>query len=620
MKKNAKLLLVTLLVSMCLLNPAQGATQYQVGTENGPISLAAELIEGEDGTLMVPLKSLTIALGGVYPEMSIGTAVHAAILNDKVLFLLAPPSVNAYAVFPISALQQTDGNIQDMDGLIAFFAQELYSSNSVHAIDFPHFEQNNEFYVPLDFFSDAFVLDASVQGSLIQFKDNYIHYSSVENNAEQTPIRFELEGFGDKVYDGLPISISPSQVKGYYNGEVVTDFLLPELWFSTMDRQGQVYSFETPPSQPGIYMLEVFTSPREPKYIGRDFFEFTISSPDGHVPGKDLDVGAVIDKYYSGIPESVFPSLTLDKTTYSPGEAMSLTLAGSFSGDIYIEILWSDKGLIVSREAVNKGLSVFSAPCYAGRYVIRLYCGTENIASKGFSVVGSPSVPTLLNAQVVTGEDNNVAGINLSWEQEDMPEPGYILERESSDGTVRLTPADASGWVDVDVLPNTSYTYCLKKDNIHQSNPVVVTLSSFQSSEYAANRNDQSIILWPGRPAMLVNGDSVPIDPTDPRIVPVAENNYIRLPIRAVIEAMGGTVDWDGARQLVLIEIWGKHVEIPLGGMVVRVNGEVWHFPVATQARNGRTLVPIRCLEAIGCEVDWLSEYGKVLISYSGEE
>lgn len=87
-----------------------------------------------------------------------------------------------------------------------------------------------------------------------------------------------------------------------------------------------------------------------------------------------------------------------------------------------------------------------------------------------------------------------------------------------------------------------------------------------------------TIVLKINNPIMTVNGVQKEIDPgkgTEPVIV----GGRTMLPIRALIEALGGTIGWDGSE---------KFTE------------------VAPQIVNGRTMVPLRyIIENLGYDVTW---------------
>lgn len=114
-----------------------------------------------------------------------------------------------------------------------------------------------------------------------------------------------------------------------------------------------------------------------------------------------------------------------------------------------------------------------------------------------------------------------------------------------------------------------------------------------------------TISLQIGNPMMTVNGEKKPIDAegTTPQIV----NDRTLLPIRAVMENMGGTVGWDGATSTVTLKKDGKT-------LYLRINtAYCWddsgsNIPLDSPPIivNNRTLLPIRAVaEYFGASVEW---------------
>jgi hypothetical protein len=118
----------------------------------------------------------------------------------------------------------------------------------------------------------------------------------------------------------------------------------------------------------------------------------------------------------------------------------------------------------------------------------------------------------------------------------------------------------------------------------------------------------QSIYLYIGFSEMDTNNGRVPIDNSGTS--PVIKNGRTLLPIRAIIESMGGTVEWDGTSDphwdKVTCTIDSYHVQMWIGYGKYYVNGREYVFDVPPEIINNRTMIPARALfEAIGCTVDW---------------
>ncbi|MCL2843696.1 MAG: stalk domain-containing protein [Oscillospiraceae bacterium] len=87
---------------------------------------------------------------------------------------------------------------------------------------------------------------------------------------------------------------------------------------------------------------------------------------------------------------------------------------------------------------------------------------------------------------------------------------------------------------------------------------------------------------------------------------PVVVRDRTLVPIRDVMGALGFAVDWNPVTRTAYLDKPGTAIVIPLGSYTMTVNDVPVFLDVASQARNGRTLVPIRAIsEATGMEVNW---------------
>lgn len=103
-----------------------------------------------------------------------------------------------------------------------------------------------------------------------------------------------------------------------------------------------------------------------------------------------------------------------------------------------------------------------------------------------------------------------------------------------------------------------------------------------------------------GLPAVEIDGRPY----ADPLIT--MEANRLLVPLRAVAEALGATVRWDGGERRITVQRGARTVLLRVGAAAAEVNG--WPVPLAAAPRiaAGRTLIPFRFLgESLGAEVGW---------------
>ena len=116
------------------------------------------------------------------------------------------------------------------------------------------------------------------------------------------------------------------------------------------------------------------------------------------------------------------------------------------------------------------------------------------------------------------------------------------------------------------------------------------------------------ITLQIGNPMMTVNGQEQEIDPGR-GTVPVMESDRTLLPIRAVVEAMGGALTWDEETQTAVVAKGDAIILLKIGSNVAFVNETAHTLDVAPVIINDRTFLPIRFIaESFAYEVNWAGD------------
>ena len=123
-------------------------------------------------------------------------------------------------------------------------------------------------------------------------------------------------------------------------------------------------------------------------------------------------------------------------------------------------------------------------------------------------------------------------------------------------------------------------------------------------SETAKLENNTKIVLQIANPNMVVNGSDKPIDENG--TVPVILNDRTLLPVRAVVEEMGGTVAWNGETREVTLNCGENEIKLIIDSKNAYLNGEKIALDTAPTIINDRTMLPIRFIaESFHFEVKW---------------
>ena len=97
---------------------------------------------------------------------------------------------------------------------------------------------------------------------------------------------------------------------------------------------------------------------------------------------------------------------------------------------------------------------------------------------------------------------------------------------------------------------------------------------------------------------------------------PVIKDDRTLIPLRAIFEALGATVDWDDETKTVVSEKGDVEISLTIGSDQLYVNGKAKTIDVPAQIINDRTMVPLRAVaESFGCKVDWVGETKTVIIT-----
>lgn len=141
-----------------------------------------------------------------------------------------------------------------------------------------------------------------------------------------------------------------------------------------------------------------------------------------------------------------------------------------------------------------------------------------------------------------------------------------------------------------------SYDEMFEGHSFYHIRPVVIT-----GAELEEVKDDITVTL---------NGEAIEFDQS-----PIIVDGRTLVPLRAIFEALGATVDWNGETKTVTSTKDGTTISMTIGKAEMYKNGEVKELNVASQIVGGRTLVPVRAIaESFNVNVDWDGDTRTVIL------
>jgi len=252
-------------------------------------------------------------------------------------------------------------------------------------------------------------------------------------------------------------------------------------------------------------------------------------------------------------------------------------------------------------------------------------------------VIPAPKPAATSPAPVITTTQANSAGSNaetfesgsrIMWQPADGL--GYRLFRSTSKSDLGISVTDfyitGTSYADVNIEANTTYYYTVK--------PVLAEAKPFEgideklgaaiatytvttgSQVYKPGSFKHFIMLKLDNPNMSVDGVIQEVDPGR-STSPMTIAGRTMVPIRAVVEAMGGTIGWEQDTRKITLTARGNVVEMWLDKTDIKINGVSQKMDVAPVSKNGRTFVPVRfAAENLNCKVDWINSTKEAVIVY----
>ncbi|MHB9145751.1 MAG: stalk domain-containing protein [Symbiobacteriia bacterium] len=277
---------------------------------------------------------------------------------------------------------------------------------------------------------------------------------------------------------------------------------------------------------------------------------------------------------------------------------------------------WSDAGLLAATTYTYRVRAVRTAGGVTG------YSDYSGEVQATTDQVSPPAAPTDLTA--MAGEK---LAVNLTWRDNSTSEAGFSIERKTAGGTgadsdftqIATVSAGVTGFIDEGTAPATAYTYRVQAYHAYGASGYSNTADATTPEAPAGAPQGQTVVrLYIGQADYFVGDEPRTLD-----AAPQLMENRTVVPIRVIIEALGGQVQWDPAASKVTATLGKNTVEVWLGKPAGRVNGVDTPIDPANPKvvpvllPPGRTFLPLRFVaENLDCGVGWDQDLQQVTVTY----
>lgn len=204
------------------------------------------------------------------------------------------------------------------------------------------------------------------------------------------------------------------------------------------------------------------------------------------------------------------------------------------------------------------------------------------------------------------GSEQDQNKVVLTWRDTSDDEEGFKIYRKSDNEEgfklIAILKENTISFEDTTIEFGKTYTYRVASFNENGENfapeDVIIMVRG--------SLNEIVVIFQIGNSTFTVNGTSNALDSP-----PIIKNSVILLPIRAVVEALGGTVFWNETERKVTILLGSTTIELWIGKNTAIVNRltnliDPLNNEVVPEIINNRTMLPLNFVaNSLGATIDY---------------
>lgn len=261
---------------------------------------------------------------------------------------------------------------------------------------------------------------------------------------------------------------------------------------------------------------------------------------------------------------------------------------------------WDGNGNFVSAEGYGYSLEVDSDLAVAnGNYITALKPGIINL--KIIRTDGKESIKTInilpstniIDIAIDTSQRRISDGESLSFNIKGKLPDGSIIDLNNNPAILQLYGIEGE-------ISKENKTIKIDKVLDKQSH-LGLTFGDKETSQTFYDKSHNVIEMFVGNKEYKLNEELKEMDTEV-----FTENGRTMLPVRFIIEALNGDVNWDEQTSTVLIGYKNHNIQIPIGSEKMLVDGREIYMDSKSILKDGRTFVPIRYIvEQIGIKIGY---------------
>ena len=188
---------------------------------------------------------------------------------------------------------------------------------------------------------------------------------------------------------------------------------------------------------------------------------------------------------------------------------------------------------------------------------------------------------------------------------------GYINKEDKAVNILWENSSPDKDEYDADASENKEYDAYFKYKAVTVNDSYVDVITSARDQDDSTT--NKKIIITVGASTMSVGTETVNLDAP----AYINSENYTMLPVRAISEAFGATVNWDAASRTVTVLSGQRIISMTIGSRTMYINGTPVAMNTTAAIVNDRTFIPVRDLaNSLGISaINWTEASGTVTLN-----